>query len=64
MPTYQNEEAEIFYEIEGSGYPILLIAPGGMLSENALWNNMPWNPRKELANEYQLIGMDLSLIHI
>ena len=58
MPTYQNEEAEIFYEIEGSGYPILLIAPGGMRSENALWNNMPWNPRKELAREYQLIGMD------
>jgi pimeloyl-ACP methyl ester carboxylesterase len=58
VPTYQNEEAQIFYEIEGSGYPILLIAPGGMRSENALWNNMPWNPRKELAHEYQLIGMD------
>tara|TARA_B110000014_G_C20034659_1_gene537473 strand:- start:168 stop:884 length:717 start_codon:yes stop_codon:yes gene_type:complete len=58
VPIYTNGEIQISYEVEGNGFPILLIAPGGMRSENALWANAPWNPRQELATEYQLIGMD------
>jgi pimeloyl-ACP methyl ester carboxylesterase len=48
----------IHYEIEGSGYPVLLIAPGGMSSANDVWLRFPWNPRSALAADYQVIGMD------
>ena len=51
--------ATIHYDIEGpiDGFPVLLIAPGGMRSANELWNNMPWNPRS-LAETYRVMGMD------
>ena len=38
--------------------PILLLAPGGMRSANNFWNNMPWNPREKLQDQFELIGMD------
>ena len=58
MAAFSNELASIHYDIEGDGFPVLLIAPGGMRSANELWNGMPWNPRTALANDYRLIGMD------
>ena len=58
MATYQRGEASIAYEIAGEGFPVLLIAPGGMKSALELWNNMPWNPLGALATSYQLIAMD------
>ena len=58
MAFFENGNTKIFYEQEGEGPPVLLIAPGGMRSANALWNNMPWNPRESLQDDFQLIGMD------
>jgi pimeloyl-ACP methyl ester carboxylesterase len=60
MPTFERAGAVIHYDLEGvaDGYPVLLIAPGGMRSCNEKWNAMPWNPRTELADTYRLIGMD------
>ena len=55
---FENGNAKIFYELEGEGPPVLLLAPGGMRSANALWANMPWNPRASLIQEFKLIGMD------
>ena len=55
---FENGNAKIFYELEGEGPPVLLLAPGGMRSANALWSNMPWNPRESLIHEFKLIGMD------
>lgn len=57
---FTNGDAEIHYEIEGvaDGHPVLLIAPGGMMSTNDKWSAMPWNPRTALAADYRLIGMD------
>lgn len=57
MASFEHGEASIHYDIEGDGYPVLLIAPGGMRSANELWNGMPWNPRT-LADTYRVIGMD------
>lgn len=57
---YQHLATTIRYDDEGQsdGFPVLLIAPGGMKSANALWDDMPWNPRAALADTYRLIGMD------
>ena len=56
MPFHDDGDVRIRYEVAGDGYPILLIAPGGMRSEGAIWDRMAWNP-KELPG-YQVIAMD------
>jgi len=58
MAEFRRDEISIHYDVEGDGYPVLLIAPGGMRSANDLWGNMPWNPRSALADDYRVIGMD------
>lgn len=58
MASYDDGPVSIHYDVEGSGFPVLLIAPGGMRSANELWNEMPWNPRTALSNDYRVIGMD------
>lgn len=60
MAEFTHGDATIAYDLEGpaDGMPVLLIAPGGMRSANAIWNDMPFNPRTELVDTYRLIGMD------
>ena len=58
MSMYEHGPVSIHYDDEGSGFPVLLIAPGGMRSANALWNDVPWNPRAALSGSYRVIGMD------
>ena len=58
MPAFQNDSASIHYEVKGEGFPVLLLAPGGMRSSIPLLQNMPWNPIDELSADFQTIGMD------
>ena len=58
MAMFERGSVRLHYEIEGDGFPVLLIAPGGMRSANDLWNRMPWNPRSALSDRYRVIGMD------
>lgn len=58
MATYEREGAEIYYEEHGSGFPVLLIAPGGMKSAIPLWANAPWNPIEHLAGQFRVVAMD------
>jgi pimeloyl-ACP methyl ester carboxylesterase len=60
VTAFQRGDATIHYDDEGvrDGFPVLLIAPGGMRSTNEKWNEMPWNPRIELADRLRVIGMD------
>ncbi|MGE0880515.1 MAG: alpha/beta fold hydrolase [Acidimicrobiia bacterium] len=60
MPTIAHGPATLHYDDEGQadGFPVFLIAPGGMRSANDFWLRMPWNPRAELADGYRVIGMD------
>lgn len=58
MAVVEHGPASIHYDLEGDGFPVLLIAPGGMRSANELWEPMPWNPRTALVDQYRLIGMD------
>jgi len=58
MPVYQRDGASIYYEEHGSGFPILLIAPGGMRSAISFWESTPWNPIEQLSGSYRVVAMD------
>ena len=44
MPTFQQRDVALYYEEYGSGYPLLLIAPGGMRSMIDFWHRSPFTP--------------------
>ncbi len=55
------------HEVHGSGFPLLLFAPGGLRSQLAYWRHSPsnpdaappWmNPMADLASRFTVIGMD------
>lgn len=58
MPTFENGDVSIYYEEHGDGFPVLLIAPGGMRSAVSFWERTPWNPIEDLAGEFRVIAMD------
>ena len=65
MPVLTVDDAEIYFEEFGHGFPVLLIAPGGMGSRTELWHAPPggplrsWNDWTEvLAGDYRVIAMD------
>jgi len=67
MPVFTRPDAEIHYEVHGSGYPLLLFAPGGLRSQLEFWRHSPsnpaapppWmNPMVDLAGRFTVIGMD------
>jgi pimeloyl-ACP methyl ester carboxylesterase len=65
MPIVRLGDADIRYETYGSGYPLLLFAPGGMRSHVEFWSQTSegtaraWvNPIKQFASDYTIIAMD------
>ena len=65
MPVLKLKDAEIYYEEFGSGFPILLFAPGGMRSRIEMWHAPSdgpprvWSDWTEvLAQRYRVIAMD------
>lgn len=58
MGTFVNEHVRLYYEEQGSGFPVLLIAPGGMRSSVGFWQSTPWNPIDHLSGDYRIIAMD------
>ncbi len=58
MPTFVRGETSIHYEVYGTGYPVLLLAPGGMRSSIPFWDLAPYHPVRELAGQFQVIAMD------
>ncbi|MEO6398722.1 MAG: alpha/beta hydrolase [Tepidiformaceae bacterium] len=58
MPHVQRPDgAQIFYEVRGNGFPLLLFAPGGINSQVSFWPRSTINPF-EFADEFMVIGMD------
>ena len=59
MARFTHANADIHYTLTGDpdGFPVLLIAPGGMRSAAAVWNRIAWNPLERLT-DYKLIAMD------
>lgn len=59
MPIYQRGDTSIYYEdAGGDGFPLLLIAPGGMNSAIAFWARMPFNPIESFRDDFRVIAMD------
>ena len=58
MPTFKRNDVSIYFDEYGTGYPILLFAPGGMRSSIEFWARSPFDPTKELASNFRVIAMD------
>lgn len=58
MPWFERGESTIHYEVQGEGFPVLLLAPGGMRSAAALWERAPFDPRQILTDSFEVISMD------
>jgi len=60
MPFYERGDVRIHYEEAGSGFPLLLIAGGGLNSVMSYFSDRaPFNPVEEFRSEYRCITMDL-----
>lgn len=58
MPHVERPDgARIYYEVRGSGFPLLLFAPGGINSQVNFWPRSAINPF-DFADEFMVIGMD------
>lgn len=55
---FERGDVHINYEIHGTGFPILLFAPGGMRSAASFWRNSEWDPIETLSSEFSVIAMD------
>jgi pimeloyl-ACP methyl ester carboxylesterase len=58
MPTLTRGALSVHYEVHGSGYPLVLFAPGGMRSSIPLWERSPFHPVRELADRFRVVAMD------
>jgi pimeloyl-ACP methyl ester carboxylesterase len=58
MPVFERADVSLYYEEYGSGYPLLLFAPGGMRSNIDFWRRSPFDPTAELAKDFRVIAMD------
>jgi pimeloyl-ACP methyl ester carboxylesterase len=65
MPFYEKGAVRIRYEEAGSGFPLLVIAGGGLNSTIAGLSgaNSPFNPMEVLKDEYRCIASDLRNAH-
>jgi len=58
MPSFERAGVSLYYEEFGSGYPLLLFAPGGMRSSIEFWHRSPFDPTVEFAADFRVIAMD------
>jgi pimeloyl-ACP methyl ester carboxylesterase len=54
----RSGDVTIHYDVEGEGFPILAIAPGGMKSVRERWKSAPFDPTARLSDRYRVITMD------
>jgi pimeloyl-ACP methyl ester carboxylesterase len=58
MPYLKRDGASIYYEESGSGFPLLMLAPGGLNSSIPFWGRMPLDPTQAFADDFRIIAMD------
>ena len=58
MPVFEHAGVSLYYEEFGSGFPLLLFAPGGMRSSIDFWHRSPIDPTTALASDFRVIAMD------
>ena len=60
MGTFEKGAVRIHFEEAGSGFPMLVIAGGGLNSTiSSLTRNSPFDPIEEFKGEYRCIASDL-----
>ena len=59
LPCYEKGDVRIHYEEAGSGFPLLLIAGGGLNSTISFFEHAPFNAIQEFKGEYRCIAADL-----
>jgi len=60
MPFYERGNVRIRYEEAGSGFPLMLIAGGGLNSNVSYFKGRaPFDPIEEFKSEYRVIAADL-----
>ena len=62
MPFYEKGKTRIYYEEAGSGFPLMLIAGGGLNSTIDRYfkgDHAPFNAMEEFKGEYRCIAADL-----
>ncbi len=67
MPMFRRPGVEIYYEVHGTGFPLLIFAPGGLKSQLTHWRHSPadpkapaaWmNPMTALGDTFTVVAMD------
>lgn len=59
MPHVDRPDgARIYYEVQGSGVPLLLFAPGGINSQVSFWRGVSAINPFDYADEFTVIGMN------
>lgn len=58
MPYHQRGDISIYYEIHGSGYPLLLMPPGGMDATIDFWQRTAFNPVSIFSEDFRVIAID------
>jgi pimeloyl-ACP methyl ester carboxylesterase len=58
VPQFEYDSTSIYFEEHGSGFPLLLIAPGAMNSIIAMWARATINPLTVYEDIFRLIAMD------
>src|SRR3984893_17603822 len=58
MPIFAHHDATIYFEERGAGFPLLLIAPGGMRSTIEYWAAAAINPWKSYKDDFRIVAMD------
>ena len=58
VPYVDRGGARIWYTEQGTGFPMLTLAPGGMRSSVRLWELAAINPLTAYAGRYRMIAMD------
>jgi pimeloyl-ACP methyl ester carboxylesterase len=58
MSFYERGDVRIHYQELGSGYPVLLFAPGLMRSSHEIWLRQDLKPHELLPDSFRVISMD------
>jgi pimeloyl-ACP methyl ester carboxylesterase len=58
VAVFERGPVSIYFEEHGTGFPLLVLAPGGMNSSVEFWERVPINPIELFGNELRVIAMD------
>ncbi|MBV9120769.1 MAG: alpha/beta hydrolase [Chloroflexi bacterium] len=58
MPFFTKGDVSIYYEVHGSGFPLLLLPPGGMNATISFWQRSAFNPVEIFPTDFQVIALD------